>query len=211
MRSAPDIPADMLDQRKDAKMLGPGAYIHRRHLAGRSTHLAVLGVTCFLFGCAPLPAPVNYSPSSALTASGSVTVGDFKYLPALSGKVAPNQLRNTAMGDIKINANVNDYFREAVFKEFRFVGIKVDGKDRVITGEIKDYLIDDLGYSVDWTVDVQYTVTDTQTGKVLYTSEKITKDHTAKFMNAFETINAQIRRNIEALLNDPEFLRAIAA
>jgi hypothetical protein len=170
----------------------------------------VLAMSLAAAGCVPhLPAPVNYSPSSALTAAGTVKVEDFRYLPALNGKVAPNQLRNTAMGDFKIDKNIDGFFRDAVFKEFRFVGIKVDGTNRVITGDINDFLVDDLGYSVDWTIDVNYVVKDAATSKVVYSATKITKNKTAKFVNVFGTLNDQIRLNIEELLKDPDFIRAI--
>jgi hypothetical protein len=176
---------------------------------GRFSAVAALGLSLLAAGCAPLPAPINYSPSSAMTATGKLKVGDFRYLPAINGKVAPNQLRNTALGDIKLDKNIDTYFRDAVFKELRFVGVDVNGTTPVLTGDINEYLVDDLGYSVDWTVDVTYVLRDAASGKVIYSSEKVTKSKTAKFLNAFETINEQIRLNIEALLKDPAFIKAI--
>lgn len=144
-----------------------------------------------------------------MTATGTLKVGNFRYLPAIKGKVAPNQLRNTALGDIKLDKNIDTYYRNAVFKELRFVGVNVNGTTPVLTGDINDYLVDDLGYSVDWTVDVTYVLHDAATGKIVYSAEKVTKSKTAKFLNAFQTINEQIRLNIEALLKDPAFIKAI--
>ena len=65
-----------------------------------------------------------------------------------------------------------------------------------------------MGYSVDWTVDVDYVVKDAS-GKVIYESDKLTKNHTAKFANAFVALNMQIKDNIEALIKDPDFAKAI--
>src|SRR5262245_5889942 len=79
---------------------------------------AALAAGC---GTAP-PIPVNYAPSSVMTAAGSLNVGEFNYLPAAAAPapaaltaadsknskdsarkvkaVAGNQIRNTAMGNI---------------------------------------------------------------------------------------------------------------
>lgn len=186
------------------------SYIKKHFISVRGLLVALTATTALsLSGCANLPAPVNYSPSSSLTANGSVTVSDFKYLPAMDGKIAPNQLKNTALGSIKLDKNIDVFYRDAVFKELRFVGVKVDDPNRKLTGEIKEFLVDDLGYSVDWTVDVHYQVTDTKTGAVLYEGEKVTKNKTAKFVNVFEALNQQIRSNIEDLIKDQAFIKAI--
>jgi len=176
---------------------------------GRTAFAAASIVALALTGCANMPAPVNYSPASTMSATGNVTVADFKYLPASDGKTAPNQLKNTAMGEIKLDKNIDVFFRDAVFKEFRFIGIKVDGTNRTLKGDIKEFLVDDLGYSVTWTVDVHYYVTDSQSGKLVYETDKKTTNKTAKFANVFEALNQQIRSNIEELLKDQDFRKSI--
>ena len=136
-------------------------------------------------------------------------MGDFKYLPAITGKMKPNQIHNTAMGTILLEKNVDVFFRDAAFTEMRFIGIKVGTGDKQLTGTIKEFLIDDLGYSVDWTLDVDYVVKDAG-GNVVYESDKLTKNHTAKFANAFVALNNQIKDNIESLVKDPAFAKVIA-
>ena len=136
-------------------------------------------------------------------------MGDFKYQPAIDGKVKPNVIHNTAMGTVLLEKNVDVFFRDALFTELRFVGIKVGTGDRQLTGTIKQFLIDDLGYSVDWTLDVDYIVKDAS-GKAIYESDKLTKNHTAKFANAFVALDNQIKDNIEMLVKDPDFIKAIA-
>jgi hypothetical protein len=167
-----------------------------------------IGMALFLGGCAT-PAPLNYAPSSTLSASGNVSVDSFKYLPAITGKVQPNQIRNTAVGNIFVDQNIDVYFRDAVFKELRFVGVKLDNKDKVLTGEIQEFLIDDLGYSVDWTIIVRYVVTDAKTDKVIYDSVKTTKRHTSKFINVFGALNEAIKLNVEEIIKDPAFTGVI--
>lgn len=169
--------------------------------------LAVL-MGSFLAGCTTI-LPLNYSPSSVLSASGAVTVSEFTYAPAVNGKVQPNQIKNTAMGNLFFDQNINVFFRDAAFKELRFVGVKVDSKHRTLTGEIKDFVIDDLGYSVDWTLRVMYRVQATQGNQTLYESEKLTQRNTAKLVNAFGAMNEVIKLNIDEIIKDPAFIKAI--
>jgi hypothetical protein len=169
---------------------------------------ALVAVVMGLAGCVST-VPVDYSPSSTLSATGAVQVADFKYLPAINGKVKPNQLRNTAIGAILLDKNIDVFFHNAVFTELRFVGVKVADNNLKLSGEINEFLVDDLGYSVDWTVDVHYVITNSATGAVVYDSDKITKNRTAKFANAFVALNQQIKQNIEDLIKDPAFIKAI--
>jgi uncharacterized lipoprotein len=169
-----------------------------------------------LGGCASMPTAVNYSPSSVLNASGSLAVGEFEYLPAKPSPtepdrspVASNQIRNTAIGDIKIDRDVNVFVRDAVFSELRFVGIKINDGRRVLKGSIEEFLADDLGYSVDWTLRVRYELSDPAAKKVLYQSVKNTQRKTAKFGNVFGALNETIKLHAEELIKDAAFLKAI--
>lgn len=169
-----------------------------------------------LTGCAGAPVPVNYAPSSVLSASGSLQVGDFAYLPAEAApkdpetkRVAPNQIRNTAMGDILIDREVKTFVRDGVFAELRFVGIKMADPRRVLSGRIEDFLVDDLGFNVDWSLRVAYEVVDPGTKAVLYKSVKSTSRRTAKGPNAFGALNETVKLSAEELVKDPEFLKVI--
>lgn len=142
-----------------------------------------------------------------MSANGSVIVTPFSYLPAVTGKVKANQIQNTAIGNLYFDQNIDVMIHDAVFKELRFVGIKVDGSDRKLTGEIQEFLIDDLGYSVDWTLIVKYRVV-TDSG-VVYESVKEVKRNTNKFANMFGSLNETIKFNVEELLKDQAFLAAI--
>jgi len=173
---------------------------------------ALAGAT-ILSGCVSAPVPVNYAPSSVMTAAGSLSVGEFNYLPSeKASKDQPfpaNQIRNTAIGEIKIDRDVKIFVRDAVFAELRFVGVKTNHNGRVLTGDIEEFLVDDLGYSVDWTLRIKYALTDAETKKPLYTSVKSTQRNTAKFANPFGALNETIKLNVEELLKDTEFTKAI--
>lgn len=185
----------------------PTAFTKKQYLVSVSLLAAF-----FLSGCANAPIPVNYSPSSVKTAAGSLSVSDFTYLPsnpAAAKPVASNQIRNTAMGEIKIDRDISKFVRDAVFAELRFVGLKTNDSSRVLTGDIEEFLVDDLGYSIDWTLRIKYTLTDAASKKVLFSSVKATQRKTAKFANAFGALNETIKINAEQLVEDADFLKAI--
>jgi uncharacterized lipoprotein len=176
----------------------------------------LLAAVTLVAGCAGAPVPVNYAPSSVMTASGSLSVSDFNYLPAEvkpkepeKSPVAPNQIRNTAMGSILIDKEVKVFVRDAVFSELRFVGVKVNDEKRVLKGDVEEFMADDLGYNIDWTFRVKYAVTDKASGKVVYEGTKNIQRRTSKFANAFGALNETVKLNVEELLKDPAFLKAI--
>jgi hypothetical protein len=172
--------------------------------------LPLLAAALLLGGCATQPLPLNYAPSSVLTLEGRVNVVEFKYLPTLNNpKIKPTQIRNTALGNAIFEEPIDKIFKEAVFKELRFVGVKLDSVTLSLGGEIEEFLIDDLGYSVDWTLRVKYVVTDKESGKVLYESVKNTQRKTNKFANVFAALNETIKLNIEDLIKDPAFAGTI--
>jgi hypothetical protein len=165
-----------------------------------------------LSGCVSAPIPLNYAPSSVKSATGALSVGDFRYLPAEPGAVklqAPNQIRNTAAGSIKIDKDVKVFVRDAVFAELRFVGIKTNDPVRVLTGDIEEFLVDDLGFSVDWTLRIKYTLTDAASKAITYQAVKTTQRKTAKFANPFGALNETVKLDVEQLLDDADFIRAI--
>jgi len=148
---------------------------------------------------------MHYSPSSTLSAEGAVAVSSFSYSASTSGAIQPNQIRNTAMGTILFDKDIAKVFEEAVFTEFRFVGIKVASEKLEITGDIQEFLIDDLGFSVDWTLRVKYQIKNKQSGEIAYTEVKELKKTTEKFGNIFGALNEVIKLNIESLIRDEKF------
>ena len=165
-----------------------------------------------LSGCVSAPIPLNYAPSSVKSATGSLSVGDFRYLPAEAGapkQLPPNQIRNTALGTIKIDKDVSVFVRDAVFAELRFVGVKTNDPVRILTGDIEEFLVDDLGFNVDWTMRVKYTLTDVASKSVTFSAVKTTQRKTAKFANPFGALNETVKLDVEQLLDDPDFIKAI--
>jgi len=168
--------------------------------------------TLILGGCATAPITLNYAPSSTKTVNGALTVGNFEYLPSKIGKfpVDPNQIKNTAIGDIILDKNIDEFFKTALFTESRFVGIKMNSNNAVVSGQIKEFLIDDLGYSIDWTLEVNYVVKNNGHENNCYDKTHIIKKNTAKFANEFGTLNEIMKLNIEKAFNDKSFVTCIS-
>lgn len=183
---------------------------HFRNVSRRLMVMTYAMVVLSLAGCATGRLPVNYAPSSVLTAEGRVSVSSFAYLPAKDGKIKPYQIRNTAMGNIYFEQDIDVFYKEAVFKELRFVGVKLDSESLSLGGDIQEFLIDDLGYSVDWTLKVRYVVTASD-GSVKYDQVHTVERNTAKFANVFGALNETIKMNVELLLKDQAFVAAIGA
>ena len=172
--------------------------------------IGILAFAVITAGCAESPIILNYAPSSTMSIEGELKVGDFKYLPAENNSnVKPNQIRNTALGDILLEKNINEYFETALFVESRFVGIKVKDSKNVVSGEIIEFLIDDLGYSVDWILEVKYVVNQRTESECYDSVHKIEKN-TAKFANPFGTLNEVMKLNIEKAFKDPLFISCIS-
>lgn len=166
----------------------------------------LFGFLFLMAGCMPI-LTLNYSPSSMLAAQGQVNVGDFTYSAANDGHIKPNQIKNTAIGGIYFDKDISVIIKEAVFKEFRFVGLKTGG-NKVLTGDVQEFLIDDLGFDVDLTLKISYQLIDDKTN-VIYSDTKIINKNTPKFINQFQWFNESIKLNIEALLSDQKFIKQI--
>lgn len=179
----------------------------KKFLVPTATLLLLGIVTTFMEGCAKIP--LSYSPGSVRKASGSVSISGFKYLPSETGKVKPFQIYNTTLGNLKFDTNIDIFFSDAVSTELRFVGVKLDDKTRILSGEIEDFHIDDLSYNVDWTLKVTYLIKNLKTGEVIYTSTKITQRKASKLVNISSALNEMIKLNIEELLKNEAFIKTI--
>jgi len=157
----------------------------------------------FLSGCATPNLTLNYAPSSTMTVEGEMNVGSFRYLPGENGKVKPNQIRNTAFGSVLFEKDINKYMETALFTESRFVGIKMKETGVNVSGEIIEFLIDDLGFSIDWTLEVRYLI------EGCYNEVHTLEKKTEKFGNVFGSLNEVIKLNIEKLFADKAFQACI--
>lgn len=174
--------------------------------------LAAIVFGCLILSGCTAPIPINYSASSVMSATGTLSVAEFRYLPSEPTAARPirsNVIRNTAFGQITIDRDVKVFVRDAVFSELRCVGIKTNDSSKILSGEIEEFLVDDLGFNIDWTLRIKYSLTNASSKKVIFQSVKNTQRKTAKLVNDDGALNETIKLNVEQLLGDASFTRAI--
>lgn len=169
-----------------------------------------------LLGCAVLtscttPITLVYTPGSLITGKGEIKVEPFKYVPAQKGIVQPNQIRNTAIGSIQLNENIDQFVTNAILSEFKYAGYTIRSGKLTLFGEIREFLADDLGYSVDWTFDVDYDLRSDETGKSLITKAVHVSYRSDKFVGALNAVSLVIRSSFDDLMKDQVVRSALDA
>ncbi|MEM9046720.1 MAG: hypothetical protein AAGC81_18725, partial [Pseudomonadota bacterium] len=139
--------------------------------------------------------------------SGRVEVGDFIYSPAAVGDVEANQLQNTAIGSIMIGTSVSDFVRRATALELERSGLEiVSDAPLMVTGDVKEFLLDDLGYSVDWSYSINYRLQNAQSGEPiidkLYKTPTVTTGKFGLPSDLTPSINQMILNSLEQFIRD---------
>lgn len=167
----------------------------------------IVAVGVLLSGCSGT-IPVGYETQSYVKIDGGrAAMGEFAYAPADAGDVETNQLQNTAVGSIYIAEDVSQYVKRATALEMQNAGLTVEeSAPLVVTGKVNKLELDDLGYSVDWTYSVTYTVTDERSDQQVfqetYTPDKRTTGKFGQPSDYTSSINLIILAGIEEFLND---------
>ena len=117
------------------------------------------------------------------------------------------------MGKLFLTENVDDFFTNALKREMRqaTVSLKFGAKCK-LTGEINDFALDDLGYSVTYISNIHYILRDLA-DKPLYDNIIDVKFTTSKFLVAqavFANVNKTISDNVDKFLNDAVLQKSIA-
>ena len=76
-------------------------------------------------------------------------------------------MQSTALGQIFVSSDVADL--APTRNRFRIgkTGITLGNSNVKLSGTVKEFKMDDLGYSVDWTYIINYTLTDKRTAATL--------------------------------------------
>ncbi len=159
-------------------------------------------------GCQTAPLAMNYTPSSLVQGRGDVTVKEFRYLPTTSGKVAHDQIANTAIGTIHIGRPIGKYVADAFSSEFKYAGYAINKNKNTLSGEISEFMADDLGFSVDWTLKTKITLKDAA-GKVVASKNVEIKKKLEKFGEFSVALNLIIKDAFEQMMTDQKFKSAI--
>lgn len=106
-----------------------------------------------------------------------------------------------------IASNVADFVRRATALELERSGLSVVPKARYsVTGDVESFLLDDLGYSVDWSYSIRYRLTDEPSGAPvidkLYRTPKVTTGKFGMPADLSPSINQMVLNSLEQFLRD---------
>jgi len=172
-----------------------------------NSRVVLAALSICLSGCAGT-IPVEYKTQSYMEIEkGKTSMGEFLYEPAEEGKVKNNQLQNTAVGQVFVAEDVSEYVRRATAMELQNAGVEVkDDAATAVHANVHKFLLDDLGYSIDWSYSVTYKVIKQPNGEPIF-EKKYTPDTrtTGKFNRASAytaSVNKMILGALEQFMKD---------
>jgi hypothetical protein len=166
---------------------------------------SVFALAFSLISCSAIP--MDYFPSSAMSASGELNIGNFQYLPAVRGEVLRNQIHSTQqLRDAEIVPDVADYFRDAVTTELKFIGLRVRPGAPTLRGSIVE--LEWAGVSMTGLLVTNYKVMSSE-GEVLFDKEISTELPLNMNYNLSEFVAQLIKDNLEQLVSSPKFLQTV--
>jgi hypothetical protein len=92
---------------------------------------------------------VSYSPSLLMNGSGVIYARDFKYMPFEEGKLKSNEVdTGSGLNPVYSEMDIKDYVADALLKELKFIGYKLDpSSSTIISGDILEYSCDYVGFT----------------------------------------------------------------
>jgi hypothetical protein len=90
---------------------------------------------------------ISYSPSLLMNGSGVIYARDFKYMPFEEGRLESNQIdTGSGLNPAYSEMDIKDYVANALLKELKFIGFKLDSSSSaIISGDILEYSYDYIG------------------------------------------------------------------
>ena len=134
---------------------------------------------------------------------------EFSYMPARTGRVSPNRIENTAMTGIIMKDDINETVRNSVAHSLQIAGFHLNQGTKVLSGSIEKFTVDDARSPTHWTLQMRYVVTDVATRKVVFSTTKTVKQKSPKFTNNTIAIENTVKANVDSLIGDPGFVRAV--
>jgi uncharacterized lipoprotein len=169
--------------------------------------MAIAGLTA-LGACSTTMTLPPYTPVTTAELAGATRVREFKYFP--KSKVPDDLIHTTASETLHVTDSVPDYYTNAVRREFRQAGLSLKPESKCkLDGEINDFTIDDIGFSIDWISDVRYILYDANDKPLLDTTYQ-TKFNTDKVAGGLASVNKMISDNVGQLIADPAFVKALS-
>ena len=206
-RTAPESP-----QRSLSLLLSPRPL----RSSGRATVLkgcGAIALPLMLSACSWSWFGLNSSaPRATAHPSGSLSVAparDFAYVPARSGHVSANRIENTAMTGIVLKDDINEAVRNGIANSLRIAGFHLNEGNRVLSGSIEKFTVDDERSPATWTLKMRYVVTDVTTRKVVFSTTKTVRKKAPKFTSNTIAIEDTVKLSVDALISDPGFVKSV--
>jgi hypothetical protein len=130
-----------------------------------------LFIFCLMIaGCAATIPIGAYIPQNHVRTAGAAAIGDFTYQPFLDKRVlAANQLQTTAAGTLYIGLEVSELVKRGTALELEKSGINLDENAKYeVSGNVLEFKLDDLGYSVDWLYSIRYRIQNRTNNQVVF-------------------------------------------
>jgi len=154
---------------------------------------------------------VSYSPSILMEGTGRVKVGDFRYLPGEKGLLQNNQVDTGAgLNPIHSEVALKYYVSDALSKELKFIGYKLDPSSSIIiSGDIHEYSCDYMGFTtVDVKAKIEFVVVNNVDGKATEIYRKMHEGfHSASKWTTTEStlvVNEGLRKCIKSFVEDAQ-------
>ncbi|WP_207557083.1 hypothetical protein [Paraburkholderia acidicola] len=150
--------------------------------------------------------------SHTVPVTGSLHIApeqDFVYLPAQTTHQSPHRIENTAVSGILLKQEVRAAVRDAVAAQLQLAGFDTTGPSKVLSGQIEKCSVDDERSPARWTLRIRYIVTDTQTGRVVFSSVKTVRHEAPKFTSNPIALEDTVRESVNALIDDSAFAQAL--
>ena len=113
------------------------------------------------------------------------------------------------MTGIVLKEDINETVRNSIANSLRIAGFHLDAGKRILSGSIEKFSVDDTRSPALWTLKMRYVVTDGATQKVVFSTTKTVKQKSPKFTNNTIAIEDTVELNVEALICDPGFVKAV--
>ncbi|WP_324681591.1 integrase [Bibersteinia trehalosi] len=165
-------------------------------------------VSALLAGCSTTLPVSSYTPQNHTRFTGEVNLGEFRYLPFEKGLVKSNQMQNTAVGQIFTSSNIADLAQRGTALELEKTGINLNNSNIQLSGIVKEFKMDDLGYSMDWSYIINYKITNLNTSAVLLDKDYVADARkTGKFglpIDYANSANDMILSGYNKFITDPD-------
>lgn len=166
--------------------------------------LAVSLMSFFLAACEK-NLKMDYTPTGQLKTNGALSLGYFKYSPAIMLKANQASVRNAQL-DIFLDKDVTEYFKGSIKQELETAGIIVgENKTCKLDVTIDEFSYNNWGLAGHYGVKADYVISDAS-GRAIFNHHGETDLNAYNPFGSFEErLQEATAMNIQTFMADPNF------